>query len=94
VLVTLAAVDETAELRIEDEGPGVEPERLDRIFERYFSLRPKTADRGDGPPAQHAGLGLWIVRRNVESLGGRVAASNRIDGGLCIRVTLPCNGTS
>jgi two-component system sensor histidine kinase ChvG len=40
----------------------------------------------------NAGLGLWIVRRNVEALGGRVSAFNRADGGLCVRITLPCNG--
>jgi len=98
VIVTLTAAAETADLRIEDEGPGVAPERLDRIFERYFSSRPKLVEPVQtveaGPSAEHAGLGLWIVRRNIEALGGRVAASNRMGGGLCIRVTLPRNGTA
>ncbi len=105
LIVTLTAEAETADLRIEDEGPGVAPERLDRIFERYFSSRPKSATPEAGaealpdmphgrPPANHAGLGLWIVRRNVEALGGRVTATNRMGGGLCIRITLPRSGTS
>lgn len=98
VIVTLTAAAETADLRIEDEGPGVAPERLDRIFERYFSSRPKLVEPVQtveaGQSAEHAGLGLWIVRRNIEALGGRVAASNRMGGGLCIRVTLPRNGTA
>lgn len=96
--VTLTATAETAGLKIEDEGPGVAKERLDRIFERYFSSRPQSATEADlpevGQEADHAGLGLWIVRRNIEVLGGRVSASNRVGGGLCVAVTLPCNGTS
>jgi len=42
--------------------------------------------------AGHAGLGLWIVQRNVEALGGRVGAANRIGGGLSVTITLPRNG--
>jgi two-component system sensor histidine kinase ChvG len=37
-------------------------------------------------------LGLWIVRRNVEALGGAVRATNRIGGGLSIAIVLPRNG--
>jgi two-component system sensor histidine kinase ChvG len=80
------------ELSIEDSGPGVDPGSLERIFDRYVSLRPKR------PPAEvrlspldgvHSGLGLWIVRRNVEALGGMVRAENRSCGGLAIRIALP-----
>ena len=38
---------------------------------------------------RHAGLGLWIVRRNVEALGGSVVAANRPGGGLSIAISLP-----
>lgn len=95
IIVTLSATAEVADLRVEDEGPGVAAERLDRIFERYFSVRPKLVQPVETDQAvrsaENAGLGLWIVRRNIEALGGRVTASNRMGGGLCIRVTLPCN---
>ena len=37
------------------------------------------------------GIGLWIVRRNVEAIGGYVRAENRQDGGLSIIVSLPQN---
>ncbi|WP_178130462.1 HAMP domain-containing sensor histidine kinase [Reyranella sp. CPCC 100927] len=98
IIVTLTAAEETAELRVEDEGPGITADKIDRIFERYFSSRPKVVEPvqalASGQTAAHAGLGLWIVRRNVEALGGRVTASNRMGGGLCIRITLPCNGTA
>lgn len=96
LFVTLTATEGTADLRIEDEGPGVPQEKLERIFDRYYSVRPKagapaTAAAGT-QPVLNAGLGLWIVRRNVEALGGRVSASNRVGGGLRVRITLPCNG--
>ncbi|HJQ59109.1 MAG TPA: HAMP domain-containing sensor histidine kinase [Vineibacter sp.] len=95
LFVTLAAAGDCVDLRIEDEGPGIPSQMLDRIFERYYSSRRTAYDRGPavdgGEAAQHAGLGLWIVRRNVEALGGRVVASNRAGGGLCVQVTLPRN---
>ena len=64
------------------------------LFERYFSTRLG----GDHDPASageepgHFGLGLWIVRRNVEALGGRVDAANRTPTGLSIVVELPLAG--
>ncbi|MCW5569026.1 MAG: HAMP domain-containing histidine kinase, partial [Dokdonella sp.] len=98
IFVTLTTTGQSTELHIEDEGPGVAPERLGRIFERYYTSRHSVsgllqAEEAD-PPVRHAGLGLWIVRRNVEALGGRVVASNRAGGGLCMEVTLPRNGPS
>jgi two-component system sensor histidine kinase ChvG len=96
IMVTLAAAAGTADLRVEDQGPGIASDRIDRIFERYFSARCDAAEgantRNTLVPGMHAGLGLWIVRRNVEALGGRVTAANRLGGGLSIRVSLPCNG--
>jgi two-component system sensor histidine kinase ChvG len=92
IVVTLTATSETAELQIDDEGPGVDPAKIGHMFERYFSSRPRDAANADPQPSGHAGLGLWIVRRNVEALGGRVAAGNRIGGGLSVTITLLRNG--
>jgi two-component system, OmpR family, sensor histidine kinase ChvG len=76
-----------AELLIADEGPGVRNPDLPRIFDRYFSSR---ADAPGGEdPSIHYGVGLWIVRRNVEALGGRVTAENREPHGLLLRIMLP-----
>jgi two-component system sensor histidine kinase ChvG len=85
--VTLRRRAKQAEFCVEDEGPGVESSSLDRIFERYFSQRP--ADSGAADPMPHYGIGLWIVRRNVEAVGGKVEAMNRAGGGLSMRITLP-----
>ena len=90
IIVTLTVNSETVELQVDDEGPGVDPAKIPHMFERYFSSRPE--DDQNAPPSGHAGLGLWIVRRNVETLGGRVSAANRIGGGLSISISLPRNG--
>ncbi|GLR82087.1 sensor histidine kinase [Azospirillum oryzae] len=95
VSVRLTRTGAWAELVVDDEGPGVDPANLDRIFERYFSHR----EPGRGMPedeaaahqagAAHFGIGLWIVRRNIEAFGGRVRAENRPTGGLRMTVALP-----
>lgn len=91
ITVSLTRDRKNVTLRIDDEGPGIDPQKVEHIFERYFSLRP--AKRADETRSErnldHSGLGLWIVRRNVEALGGRVTAMNRITGGLSVQITLP-----
>lgn len=95
ITVTLRRTGNDASILIEDQGPGVDPVNLDRIFERYFSLRPAGAN---GAPRRsqaaedsesHFGIGLWIVRRNIEAVGGTVRAENRAEGGLRIVLTIP-----
>ena len=83
----LSVEQRSAVLTIEDEGPGVEPANLERIFDRYFSVRTNGHASHNG--ATHFGIGLWVVRRNVEALGGKVAAENCAPHGLKVRVTLP-----
>jgi len=85
ILVRLDRRDGEAELSVEDEGPGVDPRQIDRIFERYYTHRPAEAVNG----AVHFGIGLWIVRRNVEAVGGRVWAENGAERGLKITMRLP-----
>ncbi len=71
-------------IAVGDEGPGVPGEDLERIFERYVSIRPE-AD----PVKANFGIGLWIVRRNLEAMDGGVSAHNRPEGGLMVEMTLP-----
>jgi two-component system, OmpR family, sensor histidine kinase ChvG len=95
IVVALTAQRGEAHLRIEDEGPGIDPDDIERVFERYVSLRQREREdanlavRDTTRWAEHAGLGLWIVRRNVEALGGRVIAANRDGRGLSVEVILP-----
>ncbi|MCC6133585.1 MAG: hypothetical protein IT186_26955 [Acidobacteria bacterium] len=62
----------------EDDGPGVKPEDMGRLFEPGFS----TKSRGSG-------MGLFATRRAVESLGGEVFAETRVPSGLRIGFRLP-----
>jgi len=63
-----------ARVVVEDEGPGIPPDNLESIFERFYSERPETESFGD-----HSGLGLSIAKQIVEAHGGRIWAENRTD---------------
>jgi len=93
ISVYLFTEAENVHLHLDDEGPGVDQKKIDHIFDRYFSLRPKTGrfevTHSDGVASKNAGLGLWIVRRNIEAIGGSINAVNRIGGGLSVRIILP-----
>ena len=64
-----------AEAVIEDEGPGIPEDKLEKIFDRFYTDRPAGAKFG-----LNSGLGLSIVAQIVDSHRGRVEAENRIDG--------------
>jgi two-component system sensor histidine kinase ChvG len=96
ISVSLRKSARFASLVVRDEGPGVPAEDLGRIFQRRFSNRPDDAGKSGNDAADeassesiHAGIGLWIVRRNVEAIGGRVSAENGANGGLVMRIEVP-----
>ncbi len=71
-------------LQISDEGPGIPPADLERIFDKFYR-----AHKGDRVRAG-TGLGLPIARGFVEIMGGTITASNRTDGhGAVFTITLP-----
>jgi len=59
---------------VEDDGPGLPPENLETVFQRFYTARPKGALFGG-----HSGLGLSIARQIVEAHGGEIRAENRVD---------------
>lgn len=74
----------TAILEIEDSGPGVAPEEIGRLFEPFF--------RGRRPEGEGVGLGLSIVKRIVDRLGGSIEVANVAESGrtgLRVLVKLP-----
>ena len=60
------------EIIVDDDGPGIGPDALDRIFERFYTDRPH---QGFG---QNSGLGLSISKQIIEAHGGRIWAENRV----------------
>jgi two-component system, OmpR family, sensor histidine kinase ChvG len=60
--------------QVEDQGPGIPPENLETVFERFYTQRPKGVAFGG-----NSGLGLSIARQIVTSHGGRIHAQN-LDG--------------
>jgi len=65
-------------VEVADDGPGVSPEIIDRIFNPFFTTK-----------AQGSGLGLAIVRKIVDAHDGRIDVTSSPEGRTCFRVTLP-----
>jgi signal transduction histidine kinase len=70
--------EEVVTITVADDGPGIPPEHLEKIFEAYFS----TKDRGTG-------LGLAIVKHNVELYGGTVGVQSELGKGTRFVLNLP-----
>jgi two-component system phosphate regulon sensor histidine kinase PhoR len=74
-------------ITVADEGPGIPPSDLTRIFERFYRVDKSRTREGRDPGG--TGLGLSIVRHLVELHGGRVSAANRPERGAIFTVELP-----
>ncbi len=75
--------DGTVIITVADSGPGIPPDDLTRVFERFYRVD-KSRSRPGG-----TGLGLAIVKHLVELHGGKAAAENAPAGGAVFTVTLP-----
>ncbi|HEV7555298.1 MAG TPA: PAS domain-containing sensor histidine kinase [Kofleriaceae bacterium] len=84
--VHLARVGDDAILRVEDGGPGIPEDRLDRIFERFERAAPARNYGG-------LGLGLYVARKIVVAHDGKITARNREGGGAVVEITLPIRDT-
>ena len=74
-------------ITVADEGPGIPPADLTRVFERFYRVDKSRTREGKDPGG--TGLGLSIVRHLVELHGGRVTAANRPERGAIFTVELP-----
>ena len=82
--VTTACGPDHVWLTIEDTGPGIVADHLERIWDPFFSTK---------PVGQGTGLGLSITSRIVASHGGRIAVRSAPGGGARFEVELPIHGT-
>jgi two-component system sensor histidine kinase MtrB len=85
VVVRLRTTLDQVAITVADRGPGVPPDRLDRIFDRFYM--------GDPSRRGGSGLGLAIASEHAALLGGRLRARNRDGGGLAIELVLPVTGS-
>jgi signal transduction histidine kinase len=69
---------------VRDEGYGIEPEELDKIFEEFYRTRRARELERDG-----TGLGLPIVQRAVEALAGRLTVYSELNKGTTFHIFLP-----
>ena len=89
VSVGARALDGQAEISVQDDGPGIPPEALERIFERFYRVD-KARSREQGG----TGLGLSIVKHIVLSHGGRVWARSEPGHGAAFYFTVPLDSSA
>ncbi|MER6512459.1 HAMP domain-containing sensor histidine kinase [Nonomuraea sp. NPDC001636] len=88
IVVRAGATDDTVFTEVADSGPGLPPEQVERVFERFYradsarSRRRSSEDRGSG-------LGLAIVQALVQAHGGTVTLTSSPEEGSTFRVELP-----
>jgi signal transduction histidine kinase len=89
VTVEGEAKDKRIAATVTDTGPGIPPESLDRIFERFYRADTYSAARTRGPSGGGTGLGLAIARDLARAQGGELVAENVPGGGARFALTLP-----
>jgi two-component system phosphate regulon sensor histidine kinase PhoR len=83
-VVTRGGPDGGALLEVRDDGLGIAPEHLPRIFERFYRV-----DKARSRELGGTGLGLAIVKHLAESVGASVTVESELGSGACFRVAVP-----
>lgn len=89
ISLSVKATKDQVEIMVSDQGPGIPENKLNSIFERFYSERPEGENFG-----QHSGLGLSICRQIITALKGTIQAQNKYNEqgkviGACFIITLP-----
>jgi len=89
VTVTASGENGRCIVTVSDTGPGIEPEHLPRLFERFYRVDPARSREGGG-----TGIGLAIARSVVEAHGGHIWAESDMGEGSAFRFDLPVAGAT
>ena len=84
IVLATKQMQDQIEISIQDSGPGITPEEVSRIFDRFYRTDP-SRQREDGG----SGLGLAIAKSIVQAHGGQLSAESEAGNGLKIIITLP-----
>lgn len=84
ITLSTEAVGNCIDIRVADTGPGISPEKLERIFEAFVQV-----DRRLNKPVQGVGLGLAISQDLAEAMGGKVSVESVVGKGSTFTLTLP-----
>jgi len=82
--VTARHRGDAIEVVIEDKGPGIPADEVEKVFTPFYRLEPSRNRKTGG-----MGLGLTVARTIIRAHGGDIALANRAEGGLRVSVTLP-----
>jgi two-component system, OmpR family, sensor histidine kinase ChvG len=74
IICSIEQKEREIQILVEDDGPGIPPENLERIFERFYTDRPEQDGFGN-----NSGLGLNISRQIINAHNGHIWAENRLD---------------
>ena len=78
IRVTSARVGDNAAITVSDDGPGIPPDKLEDVFNPFFTTKPTGV-----------GLGLAMVSKFVDSHGGTITVENKSGEGATFRILLP-----
>ncbi|MBI1795163.1 MAG: HAMP domain-containing protein [Chloroflexi bacterium] len=90
VRVETDGTQDKATLRISDSGPGIPPEHLPHLFDRFYRVDAARSQNSDDPASPTgSGLGLSIVAWVVQAHNGNIKAESRVNEGTTFEITLP-----
>ena len=84
ITISAKAINEHLEISIRDEGPGIEQDLIPDLFTKYKKLK---TNNGHSQPS--SGLGLYIVKRYLDNIGGTIACHSTIGEGTTFKISLP-----